>query len=66
MVSTIFASRTETVEPLYWYKSTLGSLEHFVHIDGAQAPVALALIDQAKRDHWFESNTDHTSEVLDL
>jgi len=26
---------------------------------GAQAPVALALIDQAKRDRWFESNCHH-------
>ena len=31
---------------------------------GAQAPVALALIDQAKRDRWFESNCHHHSEAL--
>ena len=36
------------------------SVEHIVHIDGAQAPVALVLIDQAKRDRWFESNCHHT------
>ena len=35
------------------------SVEHIVHIDGAQAPVALVLIDQAKRDRWFESNCHH-------
>ena len=28
------SSRTKTVQPLHWYKSTLGSLEHFVHIEG--------------------------------
>ena len=31
---------------------------------GAQAPVALALIDQAKRDRWFESNCHHHLEAL--
>ena len=32
---------------------------------GAQAPVALALIDQAKRDRWFESNCHHHSAALE-
>ncbi len=41
-----------------------GCGEHIVHIDGAQAPVALALIDQAKRDHRFESCCDHHLEAL--